>query len=200
MYRLYEFPGSGNCYKIRLLLILLGEEFEAVFVDIMAGETRTPDFLSKNPAGKIPVLEIGEGDYLPESNAALWYLAEGTRFLPDDRRGRAEVFRWLSFEQYSHEPNVATPRFWIKYLGSPPEMSERLARRQEAGRQALQIMDDHLSTRSFFVADSYTIADVALYAYTHVADEGGIELGPYAAVRAWLDRVEGQPGHVPMAA
>ena len=200
MYRLYEFPDSGNCYKIRLLLTQLGEEFERVFVDIMAGETRTTQFLAKNPAGKIPVLEIGDGDYLPESNAALWYLAEGTRFLPDDRRDRAEVFRWLSFEQYSHEPNVATPRFWIKYLGSPPEMNERLARRQEAGRQALQVMDDHLSTRPFFVAERFTIADIALYAYTHVADEGGIELKPYSAVRRWIEKVAAQPGYVPMEA
>lgn len=200
MYRLYEFPDSGNCYKIRLLLCQLGTDFERVFVDIMAGETRTPAFLRRNPAGKVPVLEIGDGDFLPESNAALWYLSDRTDFLPSDRRGRAEVFRWLSFEQYSHEPNVATPRFWIKYLGSPPEMSERLARRQEAGRQALQVMDDHLSEHRFFVGDRYSIADIALYAYSHVADEGGIDLGPYAAVRRWIDRVADQPGHVPMDA
>ena len=200
MYRLYEFPDSGNCYKIRLLLTLLGEDFERVFVDIMAGETRTPEFLRKNPAGRIPVLQIGAGDFLPESNAALWYLSEGTDFLPDDRRDRAEVIRWLSFEQYSHEPNVATPRFWIKYLGNPPAMRERLARRQEAGRQALQVMDEHLSCRPYFVRDRYTIADIALYAYTHVADEGGIELAPYESVRAWIERVGRQPGHVAMGA
>jgi glutathione S-transferase len=200
VYRLYEFPDSGNCYKVRLLLTQLGADFERVFVDIMAGEARTPGFLRRNPAGKVPVLEIGEGDFLPESNAALWYLSEGTDFLPHDRRGRAEVFRWLSFEQYSHEPNVATPRFWIKYLGSPPELSERLARRQEAGRQALRVMDDHLSERRFFVGDRYTIADIALYAYSHVADEGGIDLGPYSAVRRWIDRTSDQPGHVTMDA
>lgn len=198
MYKLYEYPGSGNCYKIRLLLNLLGVPFEAVTVDIMAGESRSEAFRAMNPAGKVPVLELAPGDYLPESNAALWYLAEGTRYLPEDRRPRAEVLRWMFFEQYSHEPNIAVARFWVRYLGNPPELARRLARRREAGRQALALMDAHLESRQFLVGDGCTIADLALYAYTHVAPEGGFDLGTWPAVVAWLRRVAAQPGYVPM--
>lgn len=198
MYRLFEFPSSGNCYKLKLLMTQLEQAFEAVNVDILAGETRTPGFLTMNPAGKVPVLEIAPGDWLPESNAALWYLAEGTIFLPDSRRGRAEVLRWLFFEQYSHEPNVAVARFWVKFLGRPPELEERLARRIEGAHAALRVMELHLGQHPFLVDDRYGIADIALYAYTHVADEGGVELAPYPAIRAWLARVTEQPLHVAM--
>jgi glutathione S-transferase len=198
VYRLYQHPGSGNCYKIQLLLELLGLPYETVNVNILAGESRTPAFLAHNPVGKVPVLQIGSDDFLPESNAALWYLAEGSRFLPADRRGRAEVVRWLSFEQYSHEPNVATARFWIHFLGNPPQYAERLQEKQEAGRHALRIMDDHLARADYFVGGGYSIVDIALYAYTHVADEADIELAPYPAILAWLARVGGEPGHVAM--
>ena len=200
MYRLFEFPSSGNCYKLRLLLTQLGEPFEAVTVDILAGGSRTEEFLAMNPAGKVPVLQIAPGDWLPESNAALWYLADGTEFLPDDRRARAEVLRWLFFEQYSHEPNVAVARFWVKFLGRPPELEERLARRIDAAHGALKVMEQHLAQHRFFVADHYGIADIALCAYTHVAGDGGINLAPYPAIRAWLERVGRQPRHAPMGA
>ncbi len=198
MYRLFEFPSSGNCYKLRLLLTQLNEPFESVTVDILAGETRTAEFLEMNPAGKVPVLEIAPGDWLPESNAALWYLAEGTEYLTEDRRTRAEVLRWLFFEQYSHEPNVAVARFWVRFLGRPPELEERLARRIDGSHAALKLMERHLAARPFFVADRYGIADIALYAYTHVADEAGIDLAAYPAVRDWLARVERQAGYVSM--
>lgn len=198
-YRLYEFPGSGNCYKVQLLLTLLDRPFERIGVDMLHGGTRTDAFLAKNPNGKVPVLEIEPGEYLPESNAALWYLAEGSDYLPSDPLQRARVLQWMFFEQYSHEPNIATVRFWVKYLGRPDSYAGRIARRTEAGYAALSVMEGHLRERRFFVADRYTIADIALYAYTHVADEGGYDLAPYPAVRAWLARVTGQPGHVPMA-
>lgn len=198
MYRLFEFPSSGNCYKLRLLLTQLGEPFDAVTVDIMSGQSRTPEFLAMNPAGRVPVLEIAPGDWLPESNAGLWYLAEGTPYLPETRRDRAEVLRWLFFEQYSHEPNVAVARFWVKFLGRPPELEERLLRRIEGSHAALRVMEQHLAMHPFLVADRYGIADIALYAYTHVAGDGAVDLAPYPAIRAWLGRVAEQPRHVPM--
>jgi len=183
---------------LRLLLTLLDLPFEGVVVDMLGGETHTDAFLARNANGKVPVLEVVPGEYLPESNAALWYLAEGTQYLPRERLLKARVLQWMCFEQYSHEPNIATVRFWIKYLGRPASHETRIARRMEAGRAALEVMDRHLSDRDFFVADHYTIADIALYAYTHVADEGGYDLAGYPAVRAWLDRVASHPGHVPM--
>ena len=198
VYRLFQYPGSGNCYKIQLLLELLGLPYETVTVDILAGESRTPAFLARNPAGKVPVLQLADDDFLPESNAALWYLAEDTDYLPADRRERAEAMRWLCFEPYSHEPNVATARFWIRNLGNPPEYADRLREKQEAGRRALQIMDDHLACNDFFVGGRYSIADIALYAYTHVAEEACLDLAVYQAVRHWLARVADQPGHRPM--
>jgi len=198
LYRLYEFPSSGNCYKLRLLMTQLEQDFEAITVDILAGATRTPEFLRMNPAGKVPVLEIAPGDWLPESNAALWYLAEGTSFLPGSRRSRAEVLRWLFFEQYSHEPNVAVARFWVRFLGRPPELEERLTRRIDGAHAALKIMEGHLRQHPFLVEDRYGIADIALYAYTHVADEGAVMLDAYPAIRTWLARVAEQPLHVAM--
>ena len=200
IFRLYEFPGSGNCYKLRLLMTLLGQRFESVEVDLLAGATQSREFLAMNPNGKIPVLQIAPDVHLPESNAALWYLAEGTRYLPDDRLSRARVLQWMFFEQYSHEPNIATVRFWVRYLGNPASFEDRIERRMAAGRAALAVMDTHLAGRDFFVGDHYSIADIALYAYTHVAGDGGYDLSPYAALRAWLERVAGQPGHVPMSA
>lgn len=198
MYRLYEYPGSGNCYKITLLLGLLGKEFESVKVDIMTGGSRDPGFLSINPNGKVPVLEIAPGEYLPESNAALFYLAENTSFLPESRLSRARVLQWMFFEQYSHEPNIAVARFLIKFLGNPEKHRNRVEQCQKQGRLALTVMEDHLGERDFFVDDRYSIADIALYAYTHVADEGGFDLTPYPSIRCWLDRVATQAGHCQM--
>jgi glutathione S-transferase len=190
---LYDYLPSGNGYKVRLLLSQLGVRFRLVEKDIMKGETRTPDFLALNPNGRIPVLELEDGRRLAESDAILFYLAEGTRFLPEERFARAEVLQWMFFEQYSHEPYIAVARFWTHYLGKAVD-----AEKIERGYQALDVMERHLGTRRFFVGERYTIADVALYAYTHVAPEGGFDLAAYPNVRAWLGRVASEPGHVPI--
>jgi glutathione S-transferase len=194
---LYDYLPSGNGYKVRLLLHQLGIPFERVEVDIVRGETRTPEFLARNPNGRIPVLELDDGSHLAESNAILWYLADGTPFLPADRLERARVLQWMCFEQYSHEPNIATVRFWY-HTELTDERRALLPGKRALGEAALAVMDGHLRTRRFFVGESYSIADIALYAYTHVADEGGFDLGPYPAVRTWLERVRAQPGHVPI--
>jgi glutathione S-transferase len=193
---LFDNLDSGNGYKARLLLAQLGLEYRWTDLDVDAGKTRTPEFLKRNPNGRIPTLELDDGTNLAESNAILWYLAEGTPFVPGDRLGRAQVLQWMFFEQYSHEPYVATPRYIVKHL--PPEHARRaeLPDRLAKGRAALAVMDQHLKSRSFFVAERYTIADIALYAYTHVAHEGGHDLTPYANVRSWLVRVAAQPGNV----
>ena len=197
MLRLYDYLESGNGYKVRLLLHQLGVPFERVELDITRGATRTPEFLARNPNGRIPTLELEDGSFLPESNAILWYLAEGTRFLPDERLGRAQVLQWMFFEQYSHEPNIATLRFWT-HQGWLEQRAALVPGKREAGVAALGVMEQHLAQRSFFVAERYTIADVALYAYTHVAEEGGFALAKYPAIRAWLARVAARPGHVPI--
>ncbi len=197
MLRLYDYLASGNGYKVRLLLHQLGIPFERVEVDIVQGESRTPEFLARNPNGRIPTLALEDGSHLAESNAILWYLAEGTPFLPADRLARARVLQWMCFEQYSHEPNIATVRFWL-HTGLTDERRALLPAKRALGEAALAVMDGHLRLSPFFVAGRYTIADVALYAYTHVAAEGGFDLGPHPAVRAWLDRVREQPGHVPI--
>jgi len=191
MVTLYDYLPSGNGYKVRLLLSQLGVRFRLVEKDIMKGETRTPDFLAINPNGRIPVLELEDGRRLAESDAILFYLAEGTRFLPEERLARAEVLQWMFFEQYSHEPYIAVARFWTHYLGKAVD-----AEKTERGYQALDVMERHLGIRQFFVGERYTIADVALYAYTHVAHEGGFNLVAYPNVRAWLGRVASEPGHV----
>ena len=196
--KLYDDPCSGNGYKVRLLLAHLGLSYEYVAIDILKGESRTPEFLKKNPNGRIPVLELDDGSCLPESNAILYYLSQGTPYWPADRFEQAQVMQWMFFEQYSHEPNIATPRFWltIKGLEKTPFNLELLAQKQKAGNAALAVMDVHLRSRRFFVANRYTIADIALYAYTHEAPEGGFDLSLYPAVVAWLARVREQPGHV----
>ncbi len=200
MLRLYDYLDSGNGYKVRLLLHQLDIPFELVEVDIMQGETQTPEFRARNPIGKIPILELEDGGYLPESNAILFYLAEGTAYLPDERLARAQVLRWMFFEQYSHEPYVAVARFWLKHLGLNEARRAELAERQEKGRAALGVMERHLASRSFFVGEAFSIADIALYAYTHVANEGGFDLTELPAVQAWLGRVRDQPGHVEITA
>ena len=197
MLKLYDYLASGNAYKVRLLLHQLGIPFERIEMDIMQGETRTPAFLARNPNGRIPVLELEDGTCLAESNAILWYLSEWTRFLPEDRLARAQVLQWMFFEQYSHEPYVAVLRFWT-HAGWLEEKKLLVPEKRERGVAALQVMETHLRGHDFFVAGSYTIADIALYAYTHVADEGGFDLAGLPAVRAWLGRVRGQPGHVPI--
>jgi len=197
---LFDNLDSGNGYKVRLLLAQLNLDYQWTELDIDAGKTRTPEFLKRNPNGRIPTLELDDGTNLAESNAILWYLAEGTAFVPGDRLGRAQALQWMFFEQYSHEPFVATPRYIVKHL--PPEHARRaeLPERLAKGRAALAVMDEHLKSRAFFVAERYTIADIALYAYTHVAHEGGHDLAPYAAVRSWLARVAAQPKHVGISA
>jgi len=196
MLRLYDFLPSGNAYKVRLLLTQLGVPFERVEVNILQGETRTSEFLQKNPNGKVPVLETRSGQWLAESNAILVYLSEGTEFLPRDPFERAQVLQWLFFEQYSHEPYIATSRYWISILKKAEQYQEALAQKREPGYAALAVLDQHLRDRKFIISDRYTIADISLYAYTHVADEGGFDLTQFPAIQAWLERVQSQPRHI----
>ena len=198
MMRLYDSLSSGNAYKVRLLLHQLGKEFERIEKDIDRGETRTPEFLRINPNGRVPVLEAEPGVHLAESNAIIWYLADGTPFLPDDRIERAQILQWLFFEQYSHEPNVATPRYWITHKVLTPEREAQLPAKRKLGYDALGVMETHLASRNFFVGERYSIADIALYAYTHVAAEGGYDLSTYKAVTSWIARVAAQPRYVPI--
>jgi glutathione S-transferase len=197
---LHDNLSSGNGYKVRLLLAQLGVPYGRIEYDIDRGETRTPEFLQRvNPNGRIPVLQTDEGDLLPESDAILWYLAEGTPFLPEGRFERARALRWMFFEQYSHEPNVATPRYWISHrVEMTPERQLSIETKRRLGHDAIAVMERHLGEHDYFVGGRYSVADIALYAYTHVAPEGGIGLEGYPAVRAWLDRVAAQPGHVPI--
>ncbi len=199
MLRLYKFFSSGNCYKIRLLLTQLEIPFESIELNILKGETRTPEFLSKNPNGRIPVLETESGQFLAESNAILFYLSEGTDLLPNDRFERAKVLQWLFFEQYSHEPYIATSRFWISILGKAEEYKEALNQKREPGYAALTVMEKHLTNCNFFVGERYTIADIGLFAYTHVADEGGFDLTRFPAIQDWIERVKAQPRHISIA-
>jgi|SRR5580698_5088711 glutathione S-transferase len=198
MLTLYDYLDSGNGFKIRLLLSQLLLQYRWVERDIMAGETRTPDFLARNPNGRIPVIETDDGVCLAESNAILFYLAEGTQFLPQNPMLRAQVLQWMFFEQYSHEPYVATPRFIIKHLPENSARRAELPRRLAQGRAALGIMDQHLNGRNFMVAERYSIADIALYAYTHVAEEATLDLSAYPHVNTWLGRVAEQPYYIPI--
>ena len=198
MLKVYGDVYSGNCFKVKLILKQLNQPYEWIHVNILEKETRTAEFLAKNPNGRIPLLELDNGVMLAESNAILHYLAEGSAFLPDDRLARAQVLQWMFFEQYSHEPFIATARYIVRYLGRPAEHEERLQQKMLPGYQALDVMEQHLNARLFFVGGRYSIADIALYAYTHVAHEGGFDLANYAAVRAWIDRVRAQPGYVEM--
>ena len=198
MLKVYGDVYSGNCFKVKLILKQLNQPYEWIHVNILEKETRTAEFLAKNPNGRIPLLELDNGVMLAESNAILHYLAEGSAFLPDDRLAHAQVLQWMFFEQYSHEPFIATARYIVRYLGRPAEHEERLQQKMLPGYQALDVMEQHLKARLFFVGGRYSIADIALYAYTHVAHEGGFDLANYAAVRAWIDRVRAQPGYVEM--
>ncbi len=197
--KLYDYLESGNGYKVRLLLTQLGVAFDRVELDILKGETRTPQFLGRNPNGRIPCLELEDGTHLWESNAIQFYLAEGTDFLPAGRLERAQVLQWMFFEQYSHEPYIAVVRFW-HHAGMVEANRDQLEAKVARGYAALDVMETHLRAHAFFVAERYSIADIALYAYTHVAHEGEFDLSKYPAVTAWLARVRAQPRHVPITA
>lgn len=196
--KVYGDVASGNCYKVRLALTQLGIPFEWVPVDILKGETHTDAFLRLNPNGKIPVLVLDSGEALAESNAILNYLAEGSALLPAERLARARVLSWQFFEQYSHEPYIAVARFINRYLGLPEERRAEYATKQAGGHRALAVMEQQLVRTPFLIGAHYSIADISLYAYTHVAHEGGFDLQAYPAVREWLARVRNQPGHVAM--
>jgi len=200
MYRVYGDLQSGNCYKVKLLLVYLGLPHEWLHVDIVQGGTRTAEFLAKNPNGKLPVLGLPSGEHLAESNAILYYLAEGTRYWPTDRLARARVLQWQNFEQYSHEPYIAVARFIAKFLGMPAERRADFEAKSAGGYKALGVMEQHLQTNRYFVGATLTIADISLYAYTHVAHEGGFSLERFPAVRRWLAAVASEPGHVSMPA
>jgi glutathione S-transferase len=197
---LYDSPVSGNCYKVRLLLAHLGIPYERRAVDVVDRSNR-PDLLGGlNPALRVPTLVLDDGRALGESGAILWFFGEGTQFVPEDRYERAQVLQWMFFEQYDHEPAIAVVRFWMAYSGRPEAFADRLEGRTAAGDRALAAMEGHLEGREYLVGDGMTLADVALYAYTHVADEGGFDLGRYPAIRTWLDHVAAEPGHVPIDA
>lgn len=200
MLTLYDNMISGNAYKVRLLLTQLGIAFRTVQKSVTNGETRQPDFLAINPNGRVPAVVFDDGRKLAESNAILLYFAEGTGFLPGDKFARAQVYQWLFFEQYSHEPYVAVARF-LRHLPQPlnAQAEARIPELLQKGHAALKLMDNHLAGRQFLVGDAYSIADIALYAYSHVADEGGFDLAPYANLRAWLGRVAAMPGHIPIS-
>jgi glutathione S-transferase len=198
-YRLYDYLPSGNGYKVRLVLHQLGLPYELVELDIKRGETRTPEFLAKNPNGRIPLLEIPGRGYLSESHAIIAYLAEGTALVPSDPLERARMWQWMCFEQYNLEPNIGTARFWLTSLRkTEAELGAKLEEKRRNGYAALAVLDQALAGRDYLVAERYSLADVALYAYTHVAPEGGFALEAYPAIRAWCARVATQPGHVPI--
>lgn len=198
MITIYGMRASGNCYKLQLLLDQLGREYRWVDVDSAGGETRTPAYLAKNPNGRVPLLEMEDGRRLAESDAILCWLAEGTPFLPEDRWLRAQTLQWLFFEQYSHEPCIAVARFIRGWLPSDHPRQTEVPALLEKGTKVLGVMEQHLAGCDWFVGDSYGIADIALYAYTHCAEDGGFELAAFPNICAWLNRVRAQPGHTPM--
>jgi glutathione S-transferase len=199
MYRLYDYLPSGNGYKVRLVLRQLGLDYELIELDIKNGATRTPDFLAMNPNGRIPLLEVPGQGYLPESHAIIWFLAEGSRLVPDSAFERAQMWQWMCFEQYNLEPNIGTVRFWVSSLGKTrAELGEKLVEKKKNGYAALDVLEEGLRGREYLVGDRYSLADISLYAYTHVAQEGGFDLAPYPRVRGWCDRVASQPAWIPI--
>jgi len=198
MIRVYDYLPSGNGYKVRLLLTQLAIPFERIELDIIKGETRTPEFLRKFPNGRIPAVELDDGKMLFESNAIISYFADGTPFLPVDRLERAQVLQWLFFEQYSHEPYIASVRYLVIHPDVQDPRRGILDMMRQRGYDALGVMEGHLKSREWFVGEDYSIADIALYAYTHVADEGGFDLAGYPAIRAWIERVKSQPRYIPI--
>jgi glutathione S-transferase len=197
---LYDSPVSGNCYKVRLLLAHLRIPYERHTMDVVDRSNRREVLGQLNPSLRVPTLVLDDGRALGESGAILWYFGEGTPLLPDDSFDRAQVLQWMFFEQYDHEPAIAVARFWLAYSGRPESVQDKLDGWHEQGNRALAAMEQHLDGRRWFVGDAMTIADIALYAYTHCADEGGFDLEPSPSIRAWLERVAAQPGHVPMQA
>jgi glutathione S-transferase len=197
---LYDSPVSGNCYKVRLLLAHLGIPYERREMDVVDRSNRREVIGDLNPSLRVPTMVLDDGRPLGESGAILWYFGEGTRFVPADAYERAQVLQWMFFEQYDLEPSIAVVRFWVAYSGRAEEFADRLPERMAAGERVLAAVDRHLDGRRYVVGDSISLADIALYGYTHVAEEGGFTLEPYAAVRAWLDRVATEPGHVPIDA
>ena len=200
---LHEYAASGNCYKVRLTAALLGIPIERREYDILKGETRTPEFLQNvNANGRIPVLQVGQR-FIPESNAASYFVAEGSRLLPTDPFDHADMLRWLFWEQYNHEPNIATLRFWMRWLGEEKLSSvqrEQMPIKRKAGDEALKLMDDRLNGRDWFVGDGVSLADICLFAYTHVAGDAEFRLGAYPHVSSWIGRVQNQPNFVPLGA
>ncbi len=194
-FKLYQYQSSGNCYKLRLLMNMLNIEYETIEIDILQQESRTPAFLKINPNGRIPVLEH-QGKFLSESSAALWYLAKNTPYLPADDFPAAQTLQWMFFEQYSHEPFIATSRYWIHTLKAAAKYQSQLEQKQAGGYAALDIMEDHLGQQPYFVANQFSIADIALYAYTHVAAEGHFDLTKYLNIKKWFQRIEAQPGYI----
>lgn len=199
MYRLYDYLPSGNGYKVRLVLKQLGLPYERIEVDIMKGGSRTPDFLAKNPNGRIPVLEVPDLGFLPESHAIIWYLAEGSDLIPENAFERARMLQWMCFEQYQVEPNIGTVRFWTRMLRKTRnELGDKLIEKKKAGYAALDVLEESLRDCEFLVADRYSLADISLFAYTHLAHEAGFDLAPYPNVRRWCDRVAARPGWLPI--
>jgi glutathione S-transferase len=199
MYTLYSMQRSGNSYKVRLALAQLGLPYRLVEIDILQGESRTPEFLAKNPNGQVPLLEAAPGRYLAESNAILWHVASGTQLRPDNRIDRAEALQWMFFEQHSIEPNIGAAYFWLALVKGGRELQQHaLEDWMEEGYRSLAVMENHLKHHRFFAANRYTVADIALYAYTHLAHQCDYELATFPEIRAWLDRVAAQPHHVPM--
>ncbi len=196
--KVYGDSRSGNCYKIKLLCAELDMHYDWQEVDILAGETRTPEFLAMNANGKIPFVELPDGRRLAESNAILCFLADGSELYGGTAFARAEILQWMFFEQYSHEPYIATSRFIVRYLGNPADKRSVLEDKRKGGEKALGVMERHLAARDWFVADRFTIADIALFAYTHVADEGNFDLAPYPNIREWIGRIETRERYVPM--
>jgi glutathione S-transferase len=197
---LYDSPVSGNCYKVRLLLAHLGIPYERRTVDVVDRSNRPEVLGGLNPSLRVPTLVLDDGRPLGESGAILWYFAEGTRFVPEDPYQRAQVLQWMFFEQYDLEPAIAVVRFWVAYSGRPEAFADRLPERTKAGERVLAALERHFAEHRYAVGQSLSLADIALYGYTHVAEEGGFELEPYPSVRAWLDRVASEPGHVPIDA
>jgi len=194
MYTIYGDLNSGNCYKVKLLAEQLALPYTWIDIDTLKKETQSEAFLNKNHNGKIPLLETANGKFLPESNAILHFLSEGTALLPTDRFEHAQVLQWLFFEQYSHEPYIATARYILRYLGRPSELEPQLQAKMAPGYKALRVMEAQLSSQPFFVGGRYTIANKRLFAYTHVADEGGFDLSGFPAIRKWIERIRAQPG------
>ena len=196
--KIYGDIQSGNCYKIKLLTSLLNIEHEWIHVDILSGETKTENYLAKNPCGQIPLLELNDNRYLSESNAILNYLAEGSELMPTDSYAKAKVLQWQFFEQYSHEPYIAVARFINKYLGLPEDRLNEYESKQESGHRALKIMEQQLQRTTYIAGEELTIADISLYGYTHVAHEGGFELDNYQAIQNWIEKIASHPEYIGM--